>query len=377
MGYDFGLFRPTLEPELQYVPPTALQKPDLTLGDMPPDVLYLISDHLDAPAAYSLSLTCRGFYQIGLPQAQKKLRADEQTDLLTTLERDSIGSELFFCPPCTKLHAYKKNYGPRSIDERLDKSQGHICGMKNAFSPTGNPFDLGYHHARLVMNAHLYGPSRGTPLGSLCVKHEARRDRYTVQCSTAANIIDDELFLRRTYSFTIDNADVGAFRRCTGQRDFRICEHLPFFRNSSAYNQAIPELQRRPHQSKGTGAGSSSSASGDAFVRCKSSPGSCGICLLDYDITIDKVPSATGAKGDAWAVTIEAYHQLGDCRSPQDWKWARFTEKTRPGLFLPCRPNRRGSSYRPGAVKRTWAMGAAAHGVADSCGIAQLKRHSI
>ena len=91
----------------------------------------------------------------------------------------------------------------------------------------------------------------------------------------------------------------------------------------------------------------------DEFVPCTNSPGSCGLCLLDYDVTISRVDHGSG-----WKVKIEAYHQLGDCRSPDDWKWARFTEKARPHLFLPNRPNRRGSGYNPGSVKRRWLQGA-------------------
>ena len=361
MGYEFGLFQPGQgHGQVEYVPPYQI-KPSLTIVDLPVDVLFLISDHLETPEAFSLALTCRGLYSIGLPQTQRKLEADDQRELLTTLERDPMGKGHYFCHKCVSLHTYHKTYGPRSTDEKLDKSQAYVCGMRDRFAPNGNPFDLAYHHVRLVMNAHLYGPEYGIDLGNICVKHEARREHYTVQCSTSANIVEDELFLRRTYTLTLTGADVDAFRRCTGQRDFRLCEHMPFFRNSSIYHQAVPELQRRPR----------AATSKDPFVPCTNSPGSCGICLLDYDITIARM----GRSGNTWRIKIDAYHQLGDCRSPHDWKWARFTERSRPHLFLPCRPNRRGTSYHPGHVKRAWTR-AAVNGVVDGS-VAQLKRRSL
>lgn len=43
---------------------------------------------------------------------------------------------------------------------------------------------------------------------------------------------------------------------------------------------------------------------------------------MDYVISVVPVPAPAGPR---WDVTIEAYHQLGACRSPDDWKWARFS----------------------------------------------------
>jgi hypothetical protein len=149
-------------------------------------------------------------------------------------------------------------------------------------------------------------------------------------------MMDDELFLQRTYTFTVAEADVVEFRKCTGARDFKLCEHTSFFSGSSAFRQYIPELQKKPL----TG--------GDGLVPCREAPGSCGLCLMDYDITIEPCVD------ESWRVIIRAIHQLGSCRSPEDWKWARFTEACRPHLFFPNRPNRRGSTYHPGMVQKRW-----------------------
>lgn len=330
------------------------------LVDLPADVLFLISDHLDTPSVHSLSLTCQGFYSVGFPRTRRKLEAEDKRELLTILERDAFSDGYYYCPRCVKLHTYSPRFGPQSEDEGLHKTQAYVCGMRDRFTPTGNPYDLGYHHVRLVMNSHFYGPEHGIPLKNICIQHEAPREKTTIHCSTAANIIHDELFLRRTYTFYISNADAHDLRQCTGHRDFRLCEHLPFFRNSSIYHQALPELMRRPRNT----------ASPDEFVPCTNSPGSCGLCLLDYDVTIARVNYGAG-----WRVKIDAYHQLGDCRSPDDWKWARFTEKSRPHLFLPNRPNRRGSGYNPGAVKRRWLQGAP-ETVVDA-NVNKMKRYSI
>jgi len=337
--------------------PTPSKSPDVL--HLPADFFFLLSDHLDTPSAHALSLTCRAFYNLGLPKTRHKLEDQDKRALLTLLERDSVGDDYYYCQRCNKLHTYRDTYGPHSVEERIDKSQAFVCGMRDRFTPMGNAYDLGYHHVRLVMNRHFHGHG-GIPIQAICLQHEARREAITIRCSTAANIIDNELYLRRSYDFVLSNADVPAFRRCTGHRDFRLCEHTPFFRNSSVYHQDLPELQRRPR----------APSNKDEFVPCTSSPGSCGLCLLDYDVSIVRIDN-----GAAWKVMIEAYHLLGACRSPDDWKWARFTEKTRPHLFLPNRPNRRGSGYGPGVVKKAWVQAGVA-GIVDGTDV-RLKHHSV
>lgn len=314
----------------------------LTLLELPVDVLFLISDELDIPSVHILALTCRSLYGVGFPKTQRKLEDEDKKQLLIFLEGDNFGRGNYYCHKCNKLHFHEQSWGPQCTEEKRSQRTSSICGMRNRFSPTGNCYGLTYYHARLAMNNHLYGPKHGVPLKNLCIEHNSPRDKTNIHCSTSANIIQDELFLHRTYRFTVATKDAEDFRKCTGARDFRLCEHLPLLPSSSIYKQYVPELQRRPN----------SVGSSEEFMPCDNKPGSCGLCLMDYELTIERIND-----GDAWKVTISAYHQLGDCRDPDDWKWARFTEKSRPHFFLPNRPNRRGSGYSPGSVKKMWTEG--------------------
>ncbi|KFA61248.1 hypothetical protein S40285_10461 [Stachybotrys chlorohalonatus IBT 40285] len=314
------------------------EPPAFPFLQLPADVLLLISDYLDLPATLHLSLSCRGTYALLHSARKQKLQPEVRELLLLSLEKDPFGRGTYYCHSCNALHPFEKHWGP--LSERHDIEEGEFhCGNRNRFSPIGNAFELTYTHARLAMNRHLYGPDHGIPLGNLCLEHSEARDVAAIHCSTAARIWNNELFLLRTYAFTVDAAHAAEFRRCTGARDFRICEHTSFFPSSSVSRQHVPELHRR--QPGRTG--------GDDLVPCTDAPGSCGLCLMDYDITI-----APAAVGSAWSVEIHAYHDLGGCRSPDDWKWARFTESSRPHLFFPNRPNRRSSPYYPGAIKKRW-----------------------
>uniref|UniRef100_A0A8H7NKS5 F-box domain-containing protein n=1 Tax=Bionectria ochroleuca TaxID=29856 RepID=A0A8H7NKS5_BIOOC len=316
--------------------------PKLRLIDLPSDVLFSITDHLDTPSVHSLSLTCRSLYASRFPATQRPLSPEDQQQLLTTLERDPLGEGFSYCQRCNKLHSYDRTWGPQSGSEKSQNTRGTLCGMKDAFSPAGNPFDLGYHHARLAMNNHFYGPQFGIPLDAICIKQIISRGGTAIDCSTAAQILQDELYIRRTYNFMVPENGIDEFFNTHGFRDFRLCEHMPFLRSPSVYHQAVPELQCR----------SRTAPANEAFQPCRNSPGSCGICLLDYDITIQH-----SANDKAWKIVIRAFHQLGSCRSPDDWKWARFTERSKPRLFGPNRPNRRGSSFSPGVIMSTWLGG--------------------
>ncbi|UKZ59976.1 uncharacterized protein TrAtP1_001265 [Trichoderma atroviride] len=288
------------------------------------DVLLLIGDYLDASELLCLKLACR-------------------STCSPLIEKDPLGRGTFYCAPCNKLHAFQQTTGPASELEHTEEKRRHgKCSGRDRFSPLNNPFGLSYAHARLAVNRHLYGAEHGIPLANLCLEHSEQRDGTTIKCSTSAKMMDGELFLQRTYVFAVAETDVAAFRKCTGARDFKLCEHTSFFSGSSAFRQYIPELQQKPL----TG--------GHDLVPCREAPGSCGLCLMDYDITIEPCTLAdSGIK--SWRIVIRAIHQLGDCRSPEDWKWARFTEACRPHLFFPNRPNRRGSAYNPGMVQKRWA----------------------
>lgn len=323
-------------------PPSPPATPDADkesrILQLPADVILLICDQLEPPETLSLSLACKSTYALCFSMCRKKLSLQDRRKFLLLLEKDAgMGRGVFYCHTCNYLHPFEQYWGPHSELEASNERGLHHCGNRDRFAPIGNRFDLSYTHARLVMNDHFYGPGRGIPLENICVEHTEDRDLTSVLCSTDAKIKNDELYLLRTYTFAVPNGSVGEFRKCTGARDFRLCEHTSFFSSTSVYRQYIPELQRWP----GSG--------GEGFAMCKDSPGSCGLCLMDYDITI--APAQDAAACD---VTIKAYHQLGACRTPDDWKWARFTEARRPHLFFPNRPNRRGSTHNAGVVKKRW-----------------------
>ncbi|KAL6808002.1 hypothetical protein GGI42DRAFT_351426 [Trichoderma sp. SZMC 28013] len=331
-----GWFRAFTPPSPLDDAPQAPQSPQGTpILDVPSDVLLLIGDYLNDAEILSLKLACRSTYAL-FPQTYKSLPPYLKKRFLPIIEKDPLGKGTVYCHVCNRLHPFNETTGPHSGPELGVDGKRLKCMSRDRFSPAGNPFTLSYTHARLAMNSHLYGPEYGIPLANLCTEQTERRDLMTMRCSTSAKIMDDELFLQRTYALTVADRDVAEFRKCTGARDIKLCEHTSLFPASSPFRQSIPELLKKP------------AAGGDGLVPCREAPGSCGLCLMDYDITIQ--PCAD----ESSSIVIRAIHQLGSCRSPRDWKWARFSESYRIHIFYPSRPNRRGSAYSPGSLYKRW-----------------------
>ncbi|OTA04789.1 hypothetical protein A9Z42_0054020 [Trichoderma parareesei] len=121
------------------------------------------------------------------------------------------------------------------------------------------------------------------------------------------------------------------------------------------------------------------------FRACRDVLGACTVCLTDYVTTIERaevneitksnyglslidaaygrVLSArlgeqisVGPLVDGWSITITAYHQLGRCRSPEDWKWVTLTDTPIDRVLSksPDQPRRDMAVFPPGAIRDMW-----------------------
>lgn len=145
-----------------------------------------------------------------------------------------------------------------------------------------------YVHARLVMNRHLYGASKGLSLDSLAQPCSVRSwvgEPLWLQ-SPSARIIEDELFLRVTH--TIQGTSASVRDGIEGGR-YCICMHVatgPVLnllqgRDWEAMNR-IPELEEPEGEKRCLEPGRS------LFGSCRDAPGSCTVCLTDYTTTVER-----------------------------------------------------------------------------------------
>lgn len=98
-------------------------------------------------------------------------------------------------------------------------------------------------------------------------------------------------------------------------------------------------------------------------------PGSCHVCLTDYIITVERAEVnertrdrfdqvSLGPLIDGWSITITAYHQVGQCRDPKDWKWARLIEYPLARILYKGPFKERDMAlHPPGAIRERWETG--------------------
>lgn len=215
------------------------------------------------------------------------------------------------------------------------------------------------------MNRHLFGAPRGLPLDNLHNRFVEVDTRPWTQ-DWSAKIVDNELFLQAIHVFyDPDSVGLGS---AIGHRHHYICPHI-VTANPRGHNlygvDEISELQDyRLHQ----------------LAPCRDVLRHCPRCLTDFQVTIERVQGCERPLGTVpttpqrgwvsdgnqahhcyevephetlhatgWQITIVAYHQVGSCRSPQDWKWKALA----PGAQL-LTSRRDPVSYPLGAVIRKW-----------------------
>lgn len=233
----------------------------------------MIFECLDTSSAVSISLTCRTLYTLCFPQ-ELRLSTEEKEELLLLLERDT--AHLYFCHYCIKLHRWSSRWGSSSsifFDQVL-------CTRLLRRSTFATPFTcyIPYHHARLIINRHLYGPTYGLTLRNFEGNFQSQSILYRVKFheTTRLRIVDDRLLILTTRTMFQSGDDSCSLRDHVDGLGNWICKHLTISRGSSKNNYAPVQL---PELAVGRNTPSH-------FVPCDTSFGSCSICLTDYDIEI-------------------------------------------------------------------------------------------
>ncbi|KAI0200553.1 hypothetical protein F4808DRAFT_154613 [Astrocystis sublimbata] len=345
--------------EIQALPPNDhLENQVRLLCNSPVDVFLCIADHLSPDALAALSLTCRSFYV--LLKRKIKLDCADREAFLCLLEQD-LGDRFYYCHFCYRLHPFSPSWTP-AVDiwgTQKIRFQGCCyadCPIRGqAFSLANRGLHcIGFPLARLVMNRHFHGAPSGLPLANLQHHFVPWSPKPWTQDWTA-RIIDDELFLRAAHVFydqhAVDQTLVHPGVKI-GHEAHYICAHYLTDMPTDFrlwYIDAIPELENYRL---------------DRSILCHNVLRSCPRCLTDFETTIEPIKSGDRPPQPmsivepdviphprGWRITVVAYHQVGACRSPEDWKWKALVPKNgheirkvkRSPVFMP-----------PGAVMQKW-----------------------
>lgn len=286
----------------------------------------MVTTYLTDPSVISLALTCRTLHSLCFPR-HPRLNTAEKEELLLWLEKDT--ATLYFCHYCAKLHRWHTRWA-NSISEEDLPCDKHLLFSSISFAPG----DISYHHARLVMNRHFYGPSHGLPLHKLekRIWLHSLRNTVTYSASLHARIVDDKLLVLSVRTMYHPRGDSGLLRDYIDCWATQACQHLTLGRGCPNYApKQLPELAKNK-------------TTPGRFAPCEQSFGSCTFCPTDYCIDI----SWRGRK-KGYIIKVSIYRQLGDCRSPFDWSWRAMTTLTieEPRTAFPL-------EYRPGIIRDRW-----------------------
>ncbi|KZL80359.1 hypothetical protein CI238_08998 [Colletotrichum incanum] len=197
---------------------------------------------------------------------------------------------------------------------------------------------MGYHHARLIMNRHLYGASHGLPVRIL---NEDERPFYKTDINFKytwrARIIDDELFLLITQTVHQPKSNM-----------VRLEEWLNDLGGISPVPLSSQPKFLTPHRNFTADAPPSASLPTFLAGMQRNATLSCPVCLKDAEIKIKWV----GAR-EQWSVEMKTWRQFGTCRSPFDSSWESMTCEPSSRTPEECRAQ----EHPPGAVRYRWSKG--------------------
>ncbi|KFA72167.1 hypothetical protein S40288_11225 [Stachybotrys chartarum IBT 40288] len=308
---------------------------------LPLEIIFLVQRLLgQSPECLcTLALTCKTFYRLVNPSSLV-LSTVQRSELLALLEKDpSIGNRFYVCPGASALHRFSSFWMPLFLPSPYCLYPPVAPVRVGRLGPTvlSGTHQLGYHYARFVMNRHFYGAPCGIPSEKLTMTYTPEFPGWGQ--SWSARIIEDELFLCATHTIDSSNLSDSELRAIVDSRSScGICRHV--------IPSQISAIQK-PRQP----------GSKEQFTPCRESHGSCSKCLTDYCTTIERkklrykaTPYTQAEPADSfWVITIVAYHQLGGCRSPDDWKWAAITTSHQDPRDHYLNP-----AYRSGMVRRKW-----------------------
>ncbi|KAK5998094.1 hypothetical protein PT974_00466 [Cladobotryum mycophilum] len=285
---------------------TVPAKPTPILFKQPLDIFLEIVSHLDPSSAASLSLTCKNAFALLAPASLSRLTTEDKGALLQLWERDAnVGSSFYFCHLCTKLHPFAPWWGPktRSRESCRFLASENYAHFLLSWKPSGSYITVAYHHARLVMNRHLYGPELGLDLDSFTVREGPRKIHRNLDLvqSMTARIINDMLVLRIEHEITPASAEVppDGFRKEVDEAVCKICEHMQTHKLICSTWRTISEIGVQEAETM--------------FSPCRNAPGSCERCTTDLETTIEFGMERTSSE---WRINIVSYHLLGQGRTP-------------------------------------------------------------
>ena len=161
---------------IKQLPPAAA--PAAPILGLPVELIRQVTTYLDTANAASFCLSSRYiYYALGTDVLMRhidgsKNRFEKRRVIEAVVERAFPGH--WFCAWCDKFHAWDASEGPNQpLHSRDDKTRQRDCSDFNSYLSATPTYTLRYHHIRLALNAHLWGPTHGIPLSAFSHDHKS------------------------------------------------------------------------------------------------------------------------------------------------------------------------------------------------------------
>ncbi|KAJ4985862.1 hypothetical protein SVAN01_08660 [Stagonosporopsis vannaccii] len=326
----------------------ALRSP---LLDLPFEILQHIASYLDDASAAKFSLSSRQIcYAIGTQRLAKYIssspsRLDARDRLEETIERALPDS--WHCAWCDKFHSWSAKTSPA----RRTEVSHSPCTEYNSYLTDSTGYTLRYHHLRLALAAHKFGPAHGIPLSAFTHTSSGtlRLFNTPVQTSTShtAKIINSRFLLHTSFSALLP-AWVAQHRHLISAL-FPLLPPILIHHRASAHGHtalmaACDNVIRRGWRVLGAQ--------------------SCSDCATDWTVSSYAIPRSV--VGEFVRVSIQTWRDLGNGRGPFEKEW-RAHGAYIPGTEESCvreeRARERGSvrSAFEGGLEDAWGGDAEAN----------------
>ncbi|KAF1993717.1 hypothetical protein P154DRAFT_527586 [Amniculicola lignicola CBS 123094] len=284
-----------------------IEQQEVPLLSLPVEILQEISSYLEASSAASFSLSTRYVhYALG----NQHLRTIVQTSSSVFEKRKNLEilerafSSHYYCAWCDKFHEHELAGGPRNYPKETERD----CHEYNSYLHAGKDYVLTFHHIKLALNRHLWGPSFGISLQDLCYRTSTIEKFKHHQISTAleinAKVVDSRLILHSTFSWTLPRAAISGSDFVT--RLLALCPHIvKGHRDSKEGHTGLIAHVARTAQALSLG---------------PRKPWLCAVCATDFLFAEHHLPS------QHVEYRLQTWRDLGDGRNPFSVAWRAHGE---------------------------------------------------
>ena len=288
----------TLKP--QYLAPHA------PLLSLPFELLQQVASYLDDVSAAKFSLSNRQIcYSIGTQRLSAYISSSDskftaRTRLQDTIERALPGA--WHCAWCEKFHVWGADESPSSPSHTSTQP----CLDYNSSLSSSPAYVLRYHHIRLALAAHNYGPAHGIPLEALSHARSASVMLFNTPLQThtahAAAIRNGRLFLHTSFSLLLPSwaaSHKSLIRELWPLLPATLTQHRASENGHAGMMAALDNVVRRGWRVLGAQ--------------------SCQDCETDWSINAFSVPRSV--KGEFVRLNVQSWRDLGSGESPFERVW--------------------------------------------------------